>query len=132
MEVRNCRSCKRLFNYVGGSPLCPACRDELERKFMEVKEFIRENPHCGLQEVSDAMEVSTNQLRQWVREERLEFSADSSVTLNCEKCGAPIRTGRFCEKCKGNMADTLGGLYQTAAPEPEKKKHQGDKMRFSR
>lgn len=42
MEVRNCRSCGRLFNYMG-APLCPACQKKLEEKFQEVKAFLEEN-----------------------------------------------------------------------------------------
>ena len=26
MEVMNCRSCKRLFNYITGPMICPACK----------------------------------------------------------------------------------------------------------
>ena len=34
MEVRNCRGCGRLYNYIGGSykNLCPLCIIELENK----------------------------------------------------------------------------------------------------
>lgn len=45
MEVMNCRNCKRLFNYITGPMICPACKDKLEKKFGEVKQFIRENPN---------------------------------------------------------------------------------------
>ena len=37
MEVRNCRKCGRIFNYVAGMPICPACRERIEEKFQEVK-----------------------------------------------------------------------------------------------
>lgn len=35
MDVRNCRQCGRLYNYIGGSMynLCPDCIDKLEKKF---------------------------------------------------------------------------------------------------
>ena len=33
MEVMNCRNCKRLFNYITGPMICPACKDKLEKKF---------------------------------------------------------------------------------------------------
>ena len=42
MNVRNCRKCGKIFNYVSGLPICPACRDEAEKKFQVVKKFIRE------------------------------------------------------------------------------------------
>ena len=41
MNARNCRKCGKLFNYVSGPPICMACREALEKKFQEVKEYIR-------------------------------------------------------------------------------------------
>ena len=43
MNVRNCRNCGRIFNYVTGTVICPGCRDALEAKFQEVKERNAEN-----------------------------------------------------------------------------------------
>ena len=42
MNVRNCRNCGRLFNYIAGAPVCPACKDELEKKDLvqQCKEII--------------------------------------------------------------------------------------------
>ena len=44
MNVRNCRGCGRIFNYVTGPFLCIKCREEMEVKFQEVKEYIRQHP----------------------------------------------------------------------------------------
>ena len=30
MELMNCRNCKKLFNYIAGVLLCPACNAQLE------------------------------------------------------------------------------------------------------
>ena len=87
MNVRNCRGCGRLFNYISGPSLCPACREKLEEKFQQVKEYIRENPGVGIREVSEACEVETSQINQWLREERLELTEDSPLMLSCESCG---------------------------------------------
>ena len=112
MNVRNCRRCGKIFNYVMGAPLCPVCREEMEKKFHEVKKFIQDHPGVGIPEVSEACEVEPSQIRQWVREERLEFAEGSVVDIACEKCGAPIRTGRFCEKCKASMINTMNSVYK--------------------
>ena len=66
MDVRNCRSCGRLFNYLSGPPICQACREKLEDKFQQVKEYLRENPNSSIQVVSDDYEVTVAQIRQWV------------------------------------------------------------------
>ena len=43
MNVRTCRKCGRLFNYITGYQICPACKEALEAKFQEVKEYVREH-----------------------------------------------------------------------------------------
>ena len=133
MNVKNCKKCGRLFNYVAGMPVCPACREELEKKFVEVKEYISENKITGVTEVAEACGVDVRQIHQWVREERLEFSEDSAVGIDCELCGAMIRSGRFCDKCKTSMVKEFGdSIKKPAAPKPEHKKNPKDnpKMRF--
>ena len=73
------------------------------------------------------------QIRQWLREERLELAADSALYLNCESCGQPIRSGRFCDKCKGNMTRDLQSILKSNQPAERKPdKNQGDsaRMRF--
>ena len=133
MNVRNCRSCGSIFNYVAGQVICPVCREKLEKKFHEVKEYIRENKGAGIQEVSEACDVEVSQIRQWLREDRLELATDSALYLNCESCGQPIRSGKFCEKCKANMTKELQSVIRTNKPaEPITVKDQKDnaKMRF--
>ncbi len=133
MNVRNCKKCGRLFNYIAGPPTCPACREELEVKFREVKEYIREHKITGVNEVAEACDIDVRQIHQWVREERLEFSEDSAVGIDCESCGTMIRSGRFCEKCKAGMAKEFGeSIKKPEVKKPEHKKdpHDNPKMRF--
>lgn len=134
MNIRNCRVCGRIFNYVSGPSTCPVCRDSLEAKFQEVKEYIREHKGAGIAEVAEECEVDAGQIRQWLREERLEIAEDSPMYLNCESCGAPIRSGKFCEKCKGNMTRDLKDVMNAGKPKPAPKKQSkedaGAKMRF--
>ena len=110
MNVKNCRNCGRIFNYVSGPFLCPACREKMEVKFQEVKEYIREHKGAGMQEVAEACEVDISQIRQWLREDRLEVTEDSPIQLACEGCGAFIRSGRYCENCKKGTASGFQGV----------------------
>ena len=132
MEVRACKTCKRLFNYITGPVRCPACADALEKKFQKVKQYIWDHKTASLQEISEANDVSVGQLRQWVREERLCFTEDSPVGLECENCGVSIVCGRYCAKCKMNLTNALNGVYGTPKmePAPQEKKRSGSKMRF--
>lgn len=135
MNVKNCRLCGRIYNYMAGPNICPSCRESMEVKFQEVKEYIRQHKGCGIAEVSEACEVEAAQIRQWLREDRLEVTEDSAIFLSCESCGAPIRSGRFCEKCEGNIkkgfSEALGAGQKAAAPKPAVQKDSDRaKMRF--
>lgn len=112
MEVRNCRSCRRLFNYLGGPNICPACRDALELKFVQVRDFIKDNPTKNLQEIADAHEISVNQIRDWVKEGRLEIVKGGGISLQCEKCGAAITRGRYCDNCKKSMVNDISNAFE--------------------
>ena len=104
MEIVSCKECGKLFNFIRGQRVCPACSRKLEDKFMEVKKYVREHPNVDVKELSEEMDVSIRQINRWVREERLVFSDDSPVGLPCESCGVTIKTGRFCDKCKAELA----------------------------
>ena len=135
MEVRNCRGCGRLFNYLHGQQLCPGCMGELEEKFQNVKEYLRKNPKAPLNKIAEENEVTVKQIKQWVREERLTFTEESQITLECEFCGGKVLTGRFCDKCKANLHNELSDAMKRPAAAPAKKESKGatstkDRMRF--
>ena len=110
MNVRNCRKCGRMFNYITGMPICPACKEVMEVKFQEVKEYIREHKGAGINEVARECNVETQQITQWLREDRLELAEDSAIMINCESCGSPIRSGKYCDRCRANMTNSLNRM----------------------
>lgn len=132
MDVKNCRGCNRLFQYIGGPVLCPACREALENKFQEVKEYIYNNKGASINQVSEATEVSVKQIKQWIREDRLVLSEATEDGIVCENCGTPICSGRFCERCKNKMANEFNSvLGRPSVPTPDRKQEKhGNKMRF--
>ena len=101
---------------------------------MEVKKYVREHPNVDVKELSEEMDVSVRQINRWVREERLVFSDDSPVGLPCESCGVTIKTGRFCDKCKAELATGFrhaAGQDKRPAPQPAPRKGVADsRMRF--
>ena len=134
MNVRNCRKCGRIFNYVVGPHICPACREALEADFQRVKEYIRENKGATISQVSEECNVEISQIHQWLKDERLELTEGSAITLQCETCGAPIMSGRYCDKCRHELAMGLNSVVHNArkpgSDEGNKVSRDGDKMRF--
>lgn len=132
MEVITCKSCGKIFNYIQGERICPQCTKKMDEKFAEVKRFVRDNPKVDINELSSEMDVSIRQIKRWIREERLCFTDDSPIGLNCEKCGAIIKTGRYCKACKDQLTTRLQGAAGIAPPPTSapKKSASENKMRF--
>lgn len=104
-DVRNCRKCGKIFNYMGGAPICPACREKEEEDFQRVKKYLYENPGASLTQVSTELEISVEMIKRFLREGRLEIANDEgNLVLECENCGRSIKTGRFCPDCERNLA----------------------------
>lgn len=124
MEVKVCKNCRRLFNYLYGPDLCPKCMQlvseervssekkmsgsiirpmvaEEEEKYKQVKEYIINYPKATVSQIAEVNEIPPSKIFEWIRDERLEFSDDSqSAWFECEKCGAKIKSGRLCPNCK--------------------------------
>ncbi|MGL5259640.1 MAG: flagellar protein [Lachnospiraceae bacterium] len=130
MNIKTCKGCRKLFNYVVGPYYCPACKDALEKKYNEVKTYIRENANADINRIAEECEVDKAQIHQWIREERLMLSDNSSITLECELCGGEIRTGRFCNSCKEKLAGGLSNAIEKPKQiKPDEKRNQS-RMRF--
>lgn len=99
-DVRNCRRCGKVYNYIGGPPICPSCKDADEVDFKRVKEYLYKNPGASLSQVSSELDVSVEKIRSYLKEGRLEIIGDdANLILECESCGKSIRTGRLCDSC---------------------------------
>lgn len=135
MNIKNCKKCGKMFSYAFGPVICPDCLNAQEALFQEAKKYVQENPGCDIRELSEAVEVDAAQIRQWIKEERLQFSSDSPIRIACEGCGAMINSGRYCDACKNSMAKGLNdafGLNKPVNNEPVAKRRDadGNKMRF--
>ena len=111
-DLRNCRRCGKMYNYLGGPPICMDCKNADEEVFKKVKDYLYKYPGAALSQVAMDLEVSVEKIKMFLREGRLEITEDSNVILECERCGKAIRTGRFCKECQNELgndfSDTIG------------------------
>lgn len=112
MNLKTCDNCKRMFDSVMGNSLCPNCYTGKEATFKTVRHYIRSHPDSNIFEVSRACDVEIEQIRAWIKEERIEYTKDSQIGIECERCGVLIRTGRYCPDCKRKVATTLSSAYK--------------------
>ena len=134
MNIRTCRKCRRLFNYVMGPSFCPDCRAREEDQFQDVKKYVQEHGRASMREVAEACDVSLKQIQQWLKDGRLMLSDDSPLAVACEGCGKMIRGGKFCPVCSNEMAAKLqaamGNPLAAQVAEHNERKRDGDRMRF--
>ena len=107
-DVRNCKKCGKIFNYIGGAPVCHVCRQLDEEDFKRVKEYLYENTGAALSVISNELNISVEKIRRFLKDGRLEIvGQDGNMFLDCESCGKSIKTGRLCDECEKNLASDL-------------------------
>lgn len=117
MEIRNCRVCGKMMQYNGlGAAICPGCKKRLEEKFTVARKYLKEYPGATINELADAAEVPISQVNQWIREERLVFTDDSPIGIDCERCGKMIKSGKYCPECKKNLVHELASGRKDGEP----------------
>ena len=78
VEVRNCRVCNRVFDYLGYGPqVCPECLKKEEELFEKVRSYLESHPRATLVQTTQDTGVPLRKLQAWIKEERLAY---------CPKC----------------------------------------------
>lgn len=138
MEVKNCKRCKRLFNYIFGQQICPVCREEAENKLKKVKKYLFVNQNATIENVMINCDVDEDQIYEWIRDERLSFPSKVNTGISCRKCGASITSGKYCNRCKAHVLgdlSTMGSHLQmskAADAEPKMRYFEGAKKERNR
>jgi len=112
MNFKNCPRCGKAFSS-SMEIVCPACVKKEAEMFERVYEYVKENPNCSISEVSEACEVSTKRILQYIREGRIEASSGMQDDVVCSQCGVPIRTGRMCGKCLSATSSKVSNMKET-------------------
>ena len=134
-NYKKCRVCKGIFLYSGYGPqMCPTCIKQDEEDFKKVKTYLRDNPGRSVTQTAEDCDVKIERIREWLREERLEFTDSHGADLKCERCGTSILSGTLCDECRQTLARSVGVMKRSMERAPTsdviKPKESGNKMRF--
>lgn len=132
MSIIKCRFCRKTFQ--GFSALCPTCIEQLDSKYIIVRNYLDKNKSANLRQVADDTGVDEKSLLYLIREGRLSLHGEDGKVI-CLKCGASIETGKYCEKCKGNLVhdleNTISAMEEkTKTPQPKPKQAADGKGRL--
>ncbi len=112
-----CRRCSKNFESTRlGNKYCPTCAMIEEEKYQQVRELVKANPGISMGLVSEITGLSSGKIISYVREEKLEYVGESYAYLLCEDCGAKIKTGRYCIKCKPKHQERNAPAFTAKAP----------------
>ncbi len=115
-QVKQCKICNKIF-YSYGAASCPECIEQMERDFEKVRDYLYENPHANVVEITQETQVPEKVILSYLKEGRLTIAEDSGLLL-CENCNRSISTGRFCKECSRKLEYELRSAYT----EPKEKK----------
>lgn len=130
MEVKVCRSCRKMFQYIAGPEICPNCKQAEEEMFQEVKEYLRKHPGANMYEVNQETGVSATLIEKFLRQGRLQVASDSPMALTCERCGKRISTGRYCHECKNEISSGIDEAKKKLVNPDKSSSDAGPKMRY--
>jgi uncharacterized protein len=125
MEIKNCKRCGKIFRF-NGNYICPACIRKDDEDFQTVKEYLLAHPGSTPIVVSEATGVDITTIDRFIRTGLLD-SDDyqlADATLECEQCGAPIKSGRFCDQCLNQLQRGLEKAVQDLRPDQKVKKRE--------
>ncbi len=114
-KIKNCPMCGKLFNDMGNK-VCMDCYEQIQKKEQEVVSYVRENRGAKVPEICEATGAPIGMIKKMIREGRFE-QIGVKMTYPCEKCGAPIISGKLCQQCEEKARTELQkqAALQTAA-----------------
>ncbi len=114
-----CKQCGATLKQVfRGVYRCPDCGFEDYDSYQKVRNYLDKEGPRSITDIMRATGVPRATIEYFLKDERLEIPLGSPILLVCAGCGAGIRSGVFCEKCK------------LKNPKPDKKKEMDNQYRF--
>lgn len=97
----NCEYCGGdLKKITVGTYQCLRCGRENYDYLQTVRNYLDRNGAKSAVVIAKETGVPRESVSHFLRQEFLEIPKSSEERLSCEKCGAPIRSGMYCERCK--------------------------------
>ena len=112
MEVKQCKSCKKLFQYFGGEQICLVCKKKEDEMFDVVKEYLRKHK-TNIQILSEKTGVPVSTIYKFIKQGRLIIQEDVPIFVQCECCGKDIKFGKMCAACERKKNVQIEKLKQS-------------------
>lgn len=99
-----CEDCGGIMIYEGvGIYHCEECGKKAFDDYGKVRDYLETHKGANVSEVENGTGVSSKKIMRMLKEDMLMVAQGSRVMITCERCGAKIRSGRFCAKCETDV-----------------------------
>ena len=120
---QSCEECGSPLKYKGiGEYACERCGHLMYDDYGIVRNYLEVNPGATTGMVSRATGVKESEIKNMLREQKLEIREDSRTFLKCDGCGKSITSGRYCEDCS-RIAVAAAKRKREKEAQEEKKEH---------
>lgn len=106
MAIVNCKRCGRIFNRIRRD-ICANCIAEEDSAFAAVRAYLKDHPNATMADVVEATDVELELIVSMIRDGRLMLHDNPNMSYECQRCGGPTQSGRFCARCTEELAHTL-------------------------
>ena len=121
MSLTNCSRCGRMFQRTGAGRVCFDCKEVEEQAYRLVRDFLEANPGSDIPTVSTGTGVDEGAILKLLQDGRLVALGDltSGMAIECQRCGAPTASGRFCPPCVEGLGSALNQAASSLGDRPE-------------
>lgn len=127
-ELANCSRCDQLF-VKNVCDICQNCSQEEEAAFKVVYHFLCEqkNREATMNQIIEATGVEKAFIIRFMKKGRLRASQFPNLGYACEQCGTKIVSNRICNRCAGQLKQTLNKHEAIQAIAADKRKSDNSK-----
>lgn len=118
-EFANCPICGNPFKKTDIRTVCDHCLEKDKKDLDIVLEFFRKkvNRTATITEVEDATGISIDTIQRYIREGKIRVKPFPNLWYPCQRCGAKIHDGYFCDICLKEMGEELNHSKMTMIAE---------------
>ena len=111
MAVANCKRCGRIYNRVRRD-ICVNCIGDEDKAFQTVRKYLREHRDATMENVVESTGVELDLIVDMIRDGRIILRDNPNLTYECDRCGKPTQSGRYCTTCTQELASNLSGAAE--------------------
>lgn len=106
-----CERCLGRMIYIdAGVYRCQLCGNEALDDLGKMKRYVERNGAMSVDEIERGTGVSRELIELCLKDGKLEMPKEQ-FTIRCGRCGCGIPSGRFCQKCKRDLAGGLKAMF---------------------